>query len=50
MVFSIGFTIQRESALEEMVNTIIPRIARIKQRETVGSVAFKAGVPLSIKT
>lgn len=50
MVFSIGFTIQRESALEEMVNTIIPRIARIKQREIVGKVDFKAGAPLSIKT
>ena len=50
MVFSIGFTIQRESALEEMVNTMIPRIARIKQREIVGKVDFKAGAPLSIKT
>lgn len=46
----MGFTIHRESALEEMVNTIIPSNARMKQRKTVGSVDFRAGVPLSIKT
>ena len=31
-----------------MVNTIIPRIARIKQREIVGSVAFEKHIALSI--